>query len=100
MDNKTSDTDAIDVEYVAHLARIHLNAEEIRKFQAQLEHIVEYVRKIQELDTSGVEPTSHAIVVQNVLRDDANRESLDPDDVMRNAPRHRDGQFVVPKILQ
>ena len=90
----------IDVSYVAHLARLYLTDDEINTFQAQLDGIVGYVRKIGELDLEGIEPTSHARPVQNVFRKDAVRPGLDHDVVMDNAPRVRDGQFAVPRIME
>jgi aspartyl/glutamyl-tRNA(Asn/Gln) amidotransferase C subunit len=67
----------LDVGYVAHLARLHLTAEELKTFQPQMEHIVDYVRQIDTLDVSGVEPTSHAVAVTNILREDRARSGLD-----------------------
>ena len=90
----------IDVAYVARLARLQLSDEEVATFQSQLGDIVEYVRKISELDLSGIEPTSHAHPVHNVLRKDGARDGLAHDDVMANAPLSRDGQFIVPKIVE
>ena len=90
----------IDVAYVARLARLELSDDEIAAFQGQLGDIVEYVRKIGELDLSGIEPTSHAHPVQNVFRNDETRGGLAHDDVMANAPSARDGQFIVPKIVE
>ena len=90
----------IDVAYVARLARLALSDEEVATFQGQLGDIVEYVRKLGELDLSGIEPTSHAHPVYNVLRKDGVREGLAHDTVMANAPSSRDGQFIVPKIVE
>ena len=90
----------IDVAYVARLARLQLSDEEIATFQGQLADIVEYVRKISELDLSGIEPTSHAHPVHNVMRKDGAREGLAHEEVMANAPSSRDGQFIVPKIVE
>ena len=93
-------TERIDVRYVAHLARLHLTDEEAATFQRQLEETVGYVRKIEELDLDGIEPTSHAHLVQNVFRSDEAREGLDHDDVLENAPLSEQGQFIVPKIVE
>lgn len=92
--------DTINVAYVAHLARLHLTDKEIATFQPQLEHIVEYVHKLNELDLEGVEPTSHARMFENVFREDQVKPGLDHDDVIANAPLSSDGQFVVPKIVE
>jgi len=99
-DPMEKDVEPIDVGYVAHLARLHLSDEEKAVFQPQLEHIVEYVRKIRELDVSGIEPTSHAHAVTNVFRRDEVRPGLDRDEVLRNAPEETHGQFRVPKIME
>jgi aspartyl-tRNA(Asn)/glutamyl-tRNA(Gln) amidotransferase subunit C len=95
-----NDGDKIDVSYVANLARLHLTEEETERFQGQLEQIVGYVKKISDLDVSGVEPTSHAWPVQNVFRADDLRSGLNHDEVMENAPQAASGQFVVPKIVE
>jgi aspartyl-tRNA(Asn)/glutamyl-tRNA(Gln) amidotransferase subunit C len=93
-------TEKIDVSYVAHLARMHLTEEECSRFQEQMESIVGYVDKISELDLSDIEPTSHTMPVNNVLRADVRKESIDHDAVMENAPNNVDEQFAVPKIIE
>ena len=90
----------IDVAYVAHLARLELTAAETALFQDQLDHVLAYVRKIGELDLEGIEPTSHARPVYNVLRKDETREELDRDTVLDNAPAQVKHQFMVPKIVE
>ena len=99
MSNPTA-TDKIDVKYVAHLARMHLSAAEVAHLQPQLEQIVGYVRQLDELNVEGIEPTAHAIPVQNVFRADEVRPCLDHAAVMQNAPQAREGQFIVPKIIE
>jgi aspartyl-tRNA(Asn)/glutamyl-tRNA(Gln) amidotransferase subunit C len=90
----------LDVGYVAHLARLHLTEQEVKTFQPQMEHIVGYVKQIDALDVSGVEPTSHAVAVTNILREDRARPGLDHDRVMDNAPSEANGLFAVPKIVE
>jgi aspartyl-tRNA(Asn)/glutamyl-tRNA(Gln) amidotransferase subunit C len=90
----------IDVGYVANLARLHLSDEEQALLQGQLEHIVGYVQQIDALDVSGVDPTSHAVAITNVMRADQVKESLPHDVVMANAPAEVDGQFQVPRIVE
>lgn len=92
--------DQIDVGYVAHLARLQLSEEERGAMQAQLEQILAYVDQLKEVDVSDVTPTAHAVPVANVLRPDEARPGLETADVMRNAPRQRDQQFIVPKIVE
>ena len=65
-----NDLEKIDVRYVANLARLYLDDSEVETFQGQMEGIVQYVKQIGELDLSGIEPTSHARPVQNVLREE------------------------------
>jgi aspartyl-tRNA(Asn)/glutamyl-tRNA(Gln) amidotransferase subunit C len=90
----------MDVRYVAHLARLALSDEEVEKFESQLGQVLEYVRQLDALDVSDVEPTAHAMPVQNVFRADEPRPGLDRDLVLENAPKQRDDQFVVPKIIE
>jgi len=90
----------MDVAYVAHLARLHLSAEERAKFQRQLDDILSHVNELKEVDVSGVEPTAHAIPVKNVFRPDEPRASLGHEAVIANAPREKAGQFFVPKIIE
>ncbi len=88
-----------DVEHVAYLARLGLTAEELTRLEGQLNHILEQYAKLAELDTEHIPPTAQTIELENILRDDVARDSLAPEDVLRNAP-DRDGDFiVVPAIL-
>lgn len=93
-------TAEIDVAYVAHLARMHLTDEECARFQPQLAAVVDYVRKMQEVNLDGVEPTAHVQPLQNVFRADEVQPGLDRDVAMANAPEQTDGQFQVPKIVE
>lgn len=90
----------IDVDYVAHLARVHLSPEESKKLSAQLAQVLGYVEKLKELDVSHVEPTAHAVPLTNVTRPDEARPSLPTEDALRNAPAHANGLFLVPKIVE
>ena len=91
---------AIDVKYVAHLARLALTPEEEQKLGAQLSHILSYVEKLKEVDVSGIEPTAHAFPLINVTRADEARPSLSQEDALRNAPAQANGLFIVPKIVE
>jgi len=97
---EANESGAMDVAYVARLARLALTPEEAETFQRQLDHIVGYVRKIGELDVSGVEPTAHAAVLSNVFRPDEARHGIEHDVALGNAPRSADGQFLVPRIVE
>ena len=90
----------INVEYVAHLARLDLTPEELRKFGAQLEQVVHYMAKLNELDVSQVEPMAHAVPLKNVTRRDEIRPSMSNEDALRNAPSKANGLFLVPKIVE
>ena len=76
-----------DVEYAAQLSRITLPEEQLEKFTGQLARIVDYINQLNELDTSDVEPMSHPLDVQNVLRPDEVRPSLTPDEAIANGHR-------------
>ena len=90
----------IDVNYVAHLARINLAPEEAAKLGAQLGQILEYVEKLKELDINDIEPTAHAAPLVNVTRPDEVRPSLGQDQALRNAPSQANGLFMAPKIVE
>ena len=91
---------AIDIKYVAHLARISLTPDEEKKIGAQLGHILGYIEKLSELDVTNVEPTAHAVPMVNVTRVDEVHPSLSHEEALRNAPRQAGGLFVVPKIVE
>ena len=90
----------INVEYVAHLARLELTPEEKQKIGAQLADVLTYIEKLKEVDVSGVEPTAHAFPLVNVTRPDEVRPSLSQEEALRNAPAHANGLFIVPKIVE
>ncbi len=92
--------DEIDVNYVAHLARISLSPEEEQKLASQLGNILGYIEKLKEVDVSGVEPTAHAFPLVNVTRPDETRQSISNEDALRNAPAKANGLFIVPKIVE
>lgn len=89
-----------DVKYVAHLARLSLSPEEEQKFGAQLGQVLGYIEKLRQVDVSAVEPTAHAVPLVNVTRADEVQPSLDPEQVLRNAPAKANGLFIVPKIVE
>jgi aspartyl-tRNA(Asn)/glutamyl-tRNA(Gln) amidotransferase subunit C len=93
-------SDTLDVPYVARLARLNLSAAETAEFQSQLGQILEYVQAIRGVDVTGVEPTAHAIRVQNVFRDDVPAEGLAMEWILANAPQQADNQFMVPRIVE
>ena len=88
------------VDHVARLARLDLSEEERERMQTELSHIIEHAERVQALDLDGVEPTSHAIPLRNVMRPDEARPSLSPSDALANAPESEAGRFKVPRILE
>ncbi|MBA3926868.1 Asp-tRNA(Asn)/Glu-tRNA(Gln) amidotransferase subunit GatC [Listeria rustica] len=88
------------VERVANLARLEVSDQEAENFAKQLGNIIHMVEKLDELDTANVEPTSHAIEVSNVLREDKSIAGLPREEVLKNAPDKQDGMFKVPTIME
>lgn len=88
------------VEYVAHLGRLALEPHEIELYTAQLNSILEYMDALNALDTEGVEPTSHAIPVTCVLRDDLVKNSFSVEDSTMNSPEKIGSSFKVPPIIE
>ena len=86
-----------DVEHISVLARLEVG--EAEGFAHDLNSILEYMKKINTLNTDNVEPTAHVLPVKNVMRDDEVFPSMDRDDVLKNAARKEKGQFLVPKIV-
>jgi aspartyl-tRNA(Asn)/glutamyl-tRNA(Gln) amidotransferase subunit C len=88
-----------DVEHVAHLARLGLTDEELGRLEGQLNHILDQYAILATVPTDHIAPTAQTIELENILREDVARPSLDPEDVLANAPA-REGDFiVVPAIL-
>lgn len=88
-----------EVEHVAHLARLNLSEEELQKMTGQLDEILSYVAKLDELDTSDVAPTTHAFSITNAFREDTPQSSLDQKEALRNCAVKNDEAFIVPKII-
>ena len=89
-----------EVRHVAFLARLSLTPEEEVLYGKQLARIIEYVEKLKELDTEGVEPTAHPIAIENPYREDRVCPSMPRDEVLFNAPAKERGCFKVPRIIQ
>lgn len=90
----------LDVEHIAQLARLALTDSEREKFAIQLTSILSYVEKLKELDTSGIEPTSHVVTIGNVMREDKVSPSLAKDVALMNAPDKTGDFYRVPKIIE
>jgi aspartyl-tRNA(Asn)/glutamyl-tRNA(Gln) amidotransferase subunit C len=89
-----------DVAKVALLSRLQFDDATLDRFAGELSAILEYVEQLRELDLTGIEPTSHALELKNVLRDDTPRPSLSREEALANAPDQADGCFRVPAVLK
>ena len=92
--------DRKDVEHVARLARLALTDAELEKMREQLNGILAYIEKLDALDTRDVEPTSHAVPMVNVMRDNEERPCLPRDEALANAPDRAGEFFRVPRIIE
>jgi aspartyl-tRNA(Asn)/glutamyl-tRNA(Gln) amidotransferase subunit C len=89
-----------EVEHVANLARLELSEAEKEQFAGQLNAILKYAEKLNQLSTEGIEPTSHVLPLANVMREDTIKPSWPIEKVLLNAPEEEDGQFKVPPVLE
>ena len=89
-----------DVEHVARLARLALSDGEKARMREQLAKILQYIDKLEELDVTGVEPTSHAVPLLNVMRDDEVVPSRPREEMLANAPDRAGELFRVPRIIE
>jgi aspartyl-tRNA(Asn)/glutamyl-tRNA(Gln) amidotransferase subunit C len=89
-----------EVEHVARLARLELRPEEKERMRGELDGILAYIDKLRAVNIDGVEPTSHAVPLTNVMRDDEPRPSLPRDEMLANAPDPHGDFFRVPKIIE
>jgi len=90
----------VDLSRVVRLARIELSSEEENRIAPQVAEVLRYVEKLKELNVEGVEPTAHALPLENVLREDELGVSLSHEEALSNAPKTINGLFVVPKIVE
>ncbi|MFT4414611.1 Asp-tRNA(Asn)/Glu-tRNA(Gln) amidotransferase subunit GatC [Fredinandcohnia humi] len=89
-----------EVKHVANLARLAVTEDEAKLFQQQLDAIITFAEQLNEVDTENVEPTSHVLKMKNVLREDVATKGLPVEEVIKNAPDVKDGQFRVPSIIE
>ena len=89
-----------EVLHVANLARLEINDEEAETFAEQLDRIITLAETLNELDTENVEPTTHVLAQENVMREDVARQRFTIEEVLKNVPDHQDGQIKVPTILE
>jgi aspartyl-tRNA(Asn)/glutamyl-tRNA(Gln) amidotransferase subunit C len=88
-----------EVQHVARLARLGLDEGELEQLAAELDHILDAMQALRDLDTSAIPPTAQVIPLQNVMRDDRARPSWPVTDILQNAPAARVDQFLVPPVL-
>ena len=88
------------MEYVEILAKLELTEEERAQAKADMSRMLDYIDQLNELDTSGVEPMSHVFPVHNVFREDVVENGDDRERMLANAPRKKDGAFMVPKTVE
>ena len=87
------------IEYVGILAKLGLSDEEKEKAKEDMGKMLDYIDKLNELDTSNVEPMSHVFPVNNVFREDVVTNGDDRENILKNAPEEKNGAFVVPKTF-
>ena len=90
----------MEIEHLALLARLNLSDDEKRRFSRQVGSIIEYINKLNELDTTGVEPTAHVLPMNNIFREDTPRPSLPREKALQNAPERNESFYRVPKIIE
>jgi len=88
-----------DVEYIAELARLKFKEEELENFTHQLNEILSYVDKLNELNTDNIEPLSHPVENINVFRNDELKKSISTEDALKNTSDKTDEFFKVPKVI-
>jgi len=88
-----------DVEHIARLAKLEFNEDEKVEFTKQFNEILAFMEKLNELDTSNVEPLSHVIELQNVFREDEVKPSVASEEALKNAPAKNENFFKVPKVI-
>ncbi|MDD3219116.1 MAG: Asp-tRNA(Asn)/Glu-tRNA(Gln) amidotransferase subunit GatC [Lachnospiraceae bacterium] len=87
------------IDYVGILAKLELNEEEKQQAKDDMNRMLDYIDKLNELDTTGVEPMSHAFQVQNVFREDVVTNGDNREQMLQNAPEKKDGSYKVPKTV-
>ncbi len=89
-----------DVEHIAKLAKLEIKDDEINEFTSQLNQMIEYVDKLNELDTDKVKPLSHPVEGENVFREDILKESIPTENALKNSASKTDKYFKVPKVIK
>ena len=91
---------SIDIHRVAKLARLELTEEEAANYGAQLGRVLDHMDTLAKYDLSGVEPTSHALPVYDVMRADAEREGFTQQQALAHAPQSALDQFQIPQVIE
>ena len=89
-----------DIDTVASLSRLNIRDDEAEVVMEQLDKFLTYVDNLKGVNTTDIEPTTYALKMQNVFRDDVVKPSLPRDDALSNAPLKEDGYFKVPRVLE
>ena len=87
------------IEYVGILAKLELSDKEREQAKKDMGRMLDYIDKLNELDTSGIEPMSHVFPVQNVFREDVVTNGDGSEETLKNAPEEKNSMFVVPKTF-
>ena len=89
------------VKHVARLSRLSLSDKDIKRFSEQLSAVLDYINKLNQVNTDNVSATSHAVAsVKNVFREDRVKKSLEQEDALKNAPKKIGDFFGVPKVIE
>lgn len=89
-----------DIEYTSTLAHVQLSEKEKTLYLGQLESILKYIEKLNELDTTNVLPMDHVLDLENIFRKDEIKPSVNRDQVLDQAPKQQDGFFMVPPVIE
>lgn len=89
-----------EVDRIARLANLQFDDVEKKRIQKDLNSILEYMEKLNSIDTSGIEPLNHPLELTNVMREDKKESSLSAEEALRNAPVRKDNFFIVPKVIR
>lgn len=90
----------MDIDHAAMLARLNISESEKKLFAGQVQSIIDYIEKLNELDTTSIEPTAHILPISNVFREDILRDSLPRDKALQNAPQKDEDFYRVPRIIE
>jgi aspartyl-tRNA(Asn)/glutamyl-tRNA(Gln) amidotransferase subunit C len=90
----------IDLNKISKLAQMNISESEKTMFETQMQGILDFVSKLSELDTNGVEPTASTMQSSNVVREDTNKPSFENEEALLNSPEKKAGFFKIPKIME